>query len=85
VAGVRRREFIGGVAVWPLAARAQNTRMPLIGMLSLTGLLDAQVSAFHNGLGESGYVEGRNLTILFYSADGDFDRLPALAADLVNR
>ena len=58
--------------------------MSVIGVLSSTGLLDFQVKAFHDGLGETGYVEGRNLAIVFYSADGDFDRSPALAADLVN-
>ena len=85
---MRRREFIGlisGAIAWPHAARAQNARMPVIGLLSSTGLPDAQMSAFRSGLGEAGYVEGRNMTILLHSADGDFDRLPALAADLVSR
>ena len=86
---MRRRQFLGvvsGAAVaLPLATRAQNARMPLIGVLSSTGLSDAQMSALRSGLAESGYVEGRNLTILLHSAHGDFDRLPALAADLVSR
>ena len=85
---MRRRDFIGlisGAVALPLAARAQNARMPVIGLLSSTGLPDAQMSAFRSGLGETGYVDGRNMTILLHSADGDFDRLPALAADLVSR
>ena len=75
----------GAAAAWPLVARAQSARMPVIGLLSSTDLPDAQMSAFRIGLTETGYVEGRNMTILLHSADGDFDRLPALAADLVSR
>ena len=86
---MKRREFItlvGGAAVaWPLATLAQHTKTPVIGVLSSTGLLDVQLKAFHDGLAESGYVEGRNLSVMFHSAEGDFDRLPALAADLVAR
>src|SRR6476659_7197973 len=70
---------------WPRGARAQNARMTVIGVLTSTGLLDVQLKAFHDGLGENGYVEGRNLVVVFHSAEGDFEQLPALAADLVNR
>ena len=86
---MRRRDFlgvVGGAAIaWPRGARAQNARMTVIGVLTSTGLLDVQLKAFHDGLGENGYVEGRNLTVVFNSAEGDFEQLPALAADLVNR
>jgi putative ABC transport system substrate-binding protein len=88
---MNRRKFIaiigGGAAGFarPLATLAQNTKMPVIGVLSSTGLLDVQLKAFHDGLAENGYVEGRNLAVVFHSAEGDFDRLPALAADLVTR
>jgi putative ABC transport system substrate-binding protein len=86
---MRRRDFLGlmsgTIVAMPFAARAQNARMPVIGLLSSTDLPDAQMSAFRSGLGETGYVEGRNMTILLHSADGNFDRLPALAADLVSR
>jgi putative tryptophan/tyrosine transport system substrate-binding protein len=87
---MRRREFIAGlgsVAAWPLAAHAQQPAVPVIGFLypGIRGPMAKQLEAFRNGLGESGYFEGRNVAIEYRFAENHLERLPALAADLVQR
>jgi putative ABC transport system substrate-binding protein len=87
---MRRRDFItllSGAATWPLAVRAQQRAVPVIGYLhgSRPGLSNYLVAAFRAGLAETGYVEGRNVALEFRWAEGLFDRAPALAADLVRR
>ena len=87
---MRRREFIAGLcsaAAWPFVARAQQPTLPVIGFVH-TGSADAAaryVAAFRKGLGETGYIEGQNVTVEYHWLEGQFDRLPALMADLVRR
>ena len=87
---MRRREFIAGLgsaAAWPVVARAQERRLPVIGFVEV-GSVDVSadvVAAFRKGLGEAGYVEGQNVTVEYHWLEGQFDRLPALMADLVRR
>ena len=87
----RRRDFItrigAATAAWPLAARAQQAATPVIGYLDAAspGPRSHQTAAFRQGLAEAGYVEGRNVAIEYHFAEGQYDRLPAMAADLVRR
>jgi putative tryptophan/tyrosine transport system substrate-binding protein len=87
---MRRRNFIallGGATTWPILARAQQSEMPMIGCLNSAAAAPIAhlLAAFRRGLGETGYIEGQNVAIEYRLAEGQYDRLPALAADLVNR
>jgi putative tryptophan/tyrosine transport system substrate-binding protein len=86
---MNRREVIAGLgaAAWPLAARAQRTKLPLIGFLNSASreTYAGLISAFVQGLADNGFVEGQNIAIEYRWADGRYDALPTLAADLVQR
>src|SRR3954470_14690465 len=88
---MRRREFIaivsGAAATWPLAARAQQPAMPVVGLLGSSSAWENApvIEAFRRGLGETGFVENRNVLIESRWAEGHYERLPILAAELVRR
>jgi putative ABC transport system substrate-binding protein len=85
---MRRREFIAGLGsavAWPLTAQAQQPSLPVIGRLIAATISPATLAAFRQGLAEHGYVEGRNVAVLERLAEGDYDRLPVLAAELVRQ
>jgi putative tryptophan/tyrosine transport system substrate-binding protein len=86
---VRRRTFIsllgGAMATWPLAARAQQATMPVVGILSPASQNEELLRGFRQGLKQAGFVEGENVSILYHFAENEIDRLPALADDLARR
>src|SRR5450432_4151030 len=87
---MQRRDFVtllGGAAVWPLTAQAQQSPLPVVGFIR-DGSADASArfaASFRKGLNETGYVEGQNVTVEYHWLEGQYDRLPALMADLVRR
>src|SRR5262249_24011532 len=87
---MRRREIlgmIGGAAAWPFTAHAQQQAIPVVGFLSARspGEAATDLAAFRHGLGQAGYYEGKNVTIEYHWAEGHYDRLPTMAAELVAR
>src|SRR5262249_37189935 len=86
---MRRRDFISllaaAVAAWPLGARAQPSANPVIEFLSSTSSNVPMIGAFRGGLGEEGFVDGQNVTIVYRWAEGQYERLPALAKDLIHQ
>src|SRR5215471_9771341 len=87
---IGRRKFLatlGGAAAWPLAARAEQAAVPVVGFINL-GVADAsanRVAAFRKGLSEAGYAEGQNVIVEYHWLEGHYDRLPAVMTDLVQR
>src|SRR5262249_11441246 len=86
---MRRREFVallGGAAAGPITARAQQSAKPVVGIMHATAQPNSYlVTAFKEGLSQTGYIDGRNVTLEFRSAEGQYDRLPAIAAEFVRR
>src|SRR5262245_10191047 len=85
---IGRREFttlLGGAAAWPMAARAQQSQTPVVGVVNGGSSNARSAAAFRDGLKETGYVEGQNVTVEYHWLDGQYDRLPSLMADLVRR
>jgi len=85
---VERRDFnrlLGGAAAWPMAARGQQSQTPIVGFIDGGSSNARRAAAFHDGLNETGYIEGQNVTVEYHWLDGQYDRLPSLMADLVRR